>query len=200
VKKSKAWGIFSLEPPSKARVKEGLRTPPGIENVAGGAAVTVATEHRRHTRFPLTTFVEALDPTSNTQISGRSSDVSLGGCYVDTLNPFHEGTVIRIRLTKENISFEANAKVVFSQIGMGMGVAFLSAEKDQFQIYQKWINEFSGDASPAPNILDGEQGSGGSNDLHEEQFYVLNELVIALMRKGTLSEVEGKAMLKKLHR
>jgi len=48
-------------------------------------------------------------------------------------------------------------------------------------------------------MLDGEQGSG-SNDLHEEQFYVLNELVIRLMRKGTLTEVEGKAMLKKLHR
>jgi hypothetical protein len=192
--------MFSLEPPSKARVKEGLRTPPGTENVAGGAAVTVATEHRRHTRFALTAFVEALDPKSNTQISGRSSDVSLGGCYVDTLNPFHEGTVIRIRLTKENISFEANAKVVFSQIGMGMGVAFLSAEKDQFQIYQKWINQFSDNATPAPNMLDGEQGSAGNNDLHEEQFYVLNELVIALMRKGTLSEVEGKAMLKKLHR
>ena len=200
MKESKAWGIFSLEPPSKDRVKEGVRTPPGTENVPGSVAVTDATEHRRHARFPLTAFVEALDPKSNTQISGRSSDVSLGGCYVDTLNPFPEGTVIRIRLTKENVSFEANAKVIFSQIGMGMGVAFLSAEKDQFQIYQKWINQLSGNASPAPNMLDGEQGSVGSNDLPGEQFYVLNELVIALMRKGTLTEVEGKAMLKRLHR
>jgi hypothetical protein len=202
VKESKAWGIFSLKPPSKARVKEGLRTPPGTENVAGSVAVTVATEHRRHARFSLTAFVEALDPESNTQISGRSSDVSLGGCYVDTLNPFHEGTIIRIRLTKENVSFEANAKVVFSQIGMGMGVAFLSAEKDQFQIYQKWINQFSGDASPTtpPDLLDGEQGRGSSDDLHEEQSYVLNELVIALMRKGTLTEAEGKGMLKRLHK
>jgi hypothetical protein len=195
-------GIFSLEPPSKARVKEGLPPPPVAKNVAGSAAVTVATEHRRHARFSLTAFVEALDPKSNTQISGRSSDVSLGGCYVDTLNPFHEGTVIRIRLTKENVSFEANAKVVFSQIGMGMGVAFLSAEKDQFQIYQKWINQFSGDASPTtpPGLLDEEQGSSSSNNLHKEQSYVLNELVIALMRKGTLTEAEGKAMLKRLHR
>lgn len=193
-------GIFSLEPPSKDRVKEGLGTPPGTENVPGSVAVTDAIEHRRHERFPLTAFVEALDPKSNTQISGRSSDVSLGGCYVDTLNPFHEGTVIRIRLTKDNVSFEANAKVVFSQIGMGMGVAFLSAEKDQFQIYQKWINQFSGNASPAPDMLDAEQGSGGRNDLHIEEFLVLNDLVIALMRKGTLTEVEGKAMLKRLHK
>jgi hypothetical protein len=174
--------------------------PSGTKGVPVSAAVTDPPENRRHARFHFTAFVEALDPKSNTQISGRSSDVSLGGCYVDTLNPFSEGTVVRIRLTKDNVSFEANAKVVFSRIGMGMGVAFVSAEKDQFQIYRNWINQLSDDASPAPGLLDGEQVSGGSTDLHAEQSYVLNELVIALMRKGTLTEAEGKAMLKRLNR
>ena len=156
-------------------------------------------EHRRHVRFPLTAFVEALEPQSNTQISGRSSDVSLSGCYVDTLSPFPEGTIIRIRLTRENTSFEANAKVVFSQVGMGMGVAFTSAEKDQFRIYQEWIDKLSGDSSAKPNVLE-ERQSGGNTDSQGEQTYVLNELVIALMRKGVLTEVEGKGMLKRLHK
>ena len=35
-------------------------------------------------------------------------------------------------------------------------------------------------------------------NLREESNYVLNELIIALMRKGVLTEAEGKAMLKKL--
>jgi hypothetical protein len=83
---------------------------------------------------------------------------------------------------------------------MGMGVAFVSAEKDQFQIYEKWIDELSGNTSPAPNLLGGEQGSSGGTDSHEEQSYVLNELVIALMRRGTLTESEGKGMLKRLLR
>ena len=157
-------------------------------------------EHRRHVRFPLTAFVEALEPTSNTQISGRSSDVSLSGCYVDTLSPFPEGTVIRIRLTSENTSFEANAKVVYSQVGMGMGVAFTSAEKDQFRIYQGWIDKLSGNSSVKPNVLEDERQSGGNTDSQGEQTYVLNELVIALMRKGVLTEVEGKGMLKRLHK
>src|ERR1700687_3766475 len=117
---------------------------PRIEDKPISPAEVVSREHRRHARFPFTTSVEALEPKSNTQISGRSSDVSLGGCYVDALSPFPVGTIIRIRLTRENISFEANAKVVNSQNGMGMGVAFTSAEKDQFQIYQKWINQLSG--------------------------------------------------------
>lgn len=200
MKKSKAWGIFSLEPPSKTRVIEGLGLPSGRESAPVSGAVTDPPENRRHPRFPLTAYVEALDPNSNTQISGRSSDVSLGGCYVDTLNPFSEGTAVRIRLTKDNVSFEANAKVVYSQIGMGMGVAFVSAEKDQIRIYRNWINQLSGNASPAPDLLGDGQGSGASADLHEEQYYVLNDLVIALMRKGVLTEADGKAMLKRLHR
>ncbi len=144
------------------------------ENEHVGPTEPSSVEHRRHARFPLTATVEALEPQSNTQISGRSSDVSLSGCYVDTLSPFPEGTIIRIRLTRENTSFEANAKVVFSQVGMGMGVAFTSAEKDQ--------------------------QSGGNTDSQGEQTYVLNELVIALMRKGVLTEAEGKGMLKRLHK
>jgi hypothetical protein len=85
--------------------------PSGTQKAPVSTAATFLPEHRRHTRFPLTAFVEALEPKSDVQISGRSSDVSLSGCYVDTLNPFPEGTVIRIRLTRENVSFEANAKV-----------------------------------------------------------------------------------------
>ena len=180
--------------------KEDLGMSPPTENEHVSATEAPSPDHRRHQRFPLTAFVEALEPKSNAQISGRSSDVSLSGCYVDTLNPFPEGTVIRIRLTRENLSFEANAKVIFSQIGMGMGVAFTSAEKDQFRVYQKWIDELSGNSSTGLNVLEKEQQSGGDADPHGEQTYVLNELIIALMRKGVLTEVEGKAMLSKLHR
>jgi hypothetical protein len=34
----------------------------------------------------------------------------------------------------------------------------------------------------------------------DEQYYVLNELIISLMRKGVLTDAEGKAMLEKLLR
>jgi hypothetical protein len=171
----------------------------GTENESVGHGESVALERRRYARFPLVAFVEALEPKSNSQISGRTSDVSLGGCYVDTINPFPEGTVIRISLTKEKVSFEANAKVVFSQVGMGMGVAFTSAEKTQCRIYQKWIDQLSGNLSPELDVLEQKQQSGDDR-LKEEQYYVLDEVIIALMRKGVLTEVEGKAMLKRLHR
>jgi hypothetical protein len=173
---------------------------PHIEDEPINPAELVSLEKRRHVRYPFTALAETLEPKSNTQISGRSSDVSLSGCYVDTLSPFPEGTVIRIRLTRENRSFEANAKVISSQIGMGMGIAFTSAEKDQFRIFRTWIDQLSGNSSPEPNVLKTEEPGSASADSWEEQTCVLNELVIALMRKGVLTEVEGKAMLKRLHK
>jgi hypothetical protein len=169
-------------------------------NESEGHAESVAPERRRNARFPLTTLVEAFEPKSNTQISGRTSDISLDGCYVDTINPFTEGALIRITLTKDKLSFEANAKVVFSQVGMGMGVTFTSAEKKQSQIYQKWIDHLSGNLSPEPDALEQEQQGPVDAKLQEEEHYVLAELVIALMRKEVLTEVEGKAMLRRLHR
>jgi len=175
-----------------------------MSHTTGNESIThhksVALERRRNARFPLITIVEAFEPKSNTQVSGRTSDVSLSGCYVDTINPFSEGTIIRISLTREEVSFEANAKVVFSQIGMGMGVIFTSAEKMQFQIYRKWIDQVSGKLSSEPDVLEQTQPGGGDASLQEEQDSVLAEVVIALMRKGVVTESEGKTMLKKLHR
>jgi hypothetical protein len=43
-----------------------------------------------------------------------------------------------------------------------------------------------------------EQDHRGGNTDNNEQQYVLNELIIALMRKQILTDTEGKAMLKKL--
>jgi hypothetical protein len=171
-----------------------------IGNKSVGHANSVAPERRRHPRFPLVAHVEAFEPKSNMQISGRTSDISLEGCYVDTINPFSEGAVIRITLTRDKLSYEANATVVFSQVGMGMGVTFTSAEKKQFQIYQKWIDQLGGNLSPEPDVLEQETQGHGDSNLQEEKYYVLAELVIALMRKEILTEVEGKAMLMRLHR
>jgi hypothetical protein len=187
-----------LEPPSETDVREVLGMSPRTENELLSTAGPSLAEHRRHARFPLTALVEVLEPESNVQILGRSSDVSLSGCYVDTLNPFPAGTIIRVRLTRDSTTFEANAKVVNSQMGMGMGIAFTSAEKDQFQIYQKWIDKISGNSSPE-ELVEKPKG-GAAADFYREQYYVLNDLVVALMRKGVLEEAEGKAMLDKLHK
>ena len=157
-------------------------------------------ERRRHLRFPFTASVEAIEIQSRVKLSGRISDLGLGGCYVDTINPFALGTVIKIRLTKEKVTFEADAKVVFSQVGMGMGVAFISAVPQQVRIFQKWLNELAGKSLPELDVPEEAEAGSVLADSTKNQDFVLGELLIALMRKGVLSEAEGKEMLQKLYR
>jgi hypothetical protein len=157
-------------------------------------------ERRRNLRYPFTASVDAVEPKSNAKISGRTSDISLGGCYVDTITPFPVETIIKIRLTKERVTFEADAKVVLSKVGMGMGVAFISAAPQQIRIFQKWINGIKGISSPELDVLEQIENNAIQENSKNEQDYVLIELLIALMRKGILSDAEGKAMLQKLYR
>src|ERR1700686_3735242 len=148
-------------------------------------------ERRRNLRYPFTASVDAVEPKSNAKISGRTSDISLGGCYVDTINPFPVETIIKIRLTKERVTFEADAKVVLSKVGMGMGVAFISAVPQQIRIFQNWINGVNGNSSPEQDMPEQIEKNATQENSKNEQDYVIMEHVIALIKKGDLSNAEG---------
>jgi hypothetical protein len=164
---------------------------------------TVTAERRGHLRFPFTASVEAIEPKSGTRINGRSTDLGLGGCYVDSLSPFAVGTVVKIRITKNDECFDAKAMVTFSQVGMGMGLSFVASEPQQSALFQRWVIESSGGGSEQvkeDREAPVSKSAGPHEALHAEQVDVLNALVIALMRKGLLAEREGREMLRKLHR
>ena len=93
-------------------------------NSAGQRAERRHADRRRDLRYPFTAAVEVFEPQSQTKLNGRTPDISVGGCYVDTINPLPVSTSIKIRLTKDGIIFEADAKVVLCHAGMGMGVCF----------------------------------------------------------------------------
>lgn len=98
-------------------------------------------ERRRNTRYAFTADVELLEPNSGIAIPGRTADLSRGGCYVDTINPFPADTVVKLRLTKWDRSFEAQAKVVYSAAGMGMGLMFVTVDREQRLTMECWIAE-----------------------------------------------------------
>jgi hypothetical protein len=157
-------------------------------------------ERRRQPRFPFTAAVEAMDPLSHSTISARTSDLGPGGCYVDTMNPFAVGTAFKIRLTKDGVTFEADAKVIFSQVGMGMGVVFTSAVPQQVLIFQNWLYELTGKSLPDLEPSGESEAGPVVANLAKDTNFVLDELLIALTKKRVLSEVEGKAMLQMLRR
>jgi hypothetical protein len=162
-------------------------------------------ERRRHIRHPFTATVDAIEPKSQAKVVGRTSDISSGGCYIDTISPFPVGTLIDIRLSKEGLTFKADATVILAQVGMGMGVAFRSAEQEHIRILQKWLNELQGvpsteaEASVSPQASPKPVSPSPANATSSEH-HVLQELLLTLMRKGILSDDEGIAMIKKLPR
>jgi hypothetical protein len=159
-----------------------------------------AHERRRHVRYPFTATVEAVEPKSQTRINGRTSDLSRGGCYVDTISSFPVGSIVRMRLTKETRSFEAPAEVVYSLVGMGMGVKFTDGDPEQLWILEKWVGELSGDLLPEPEPERPSDQSCAEGNPCNEGNDVLAELVMELMRQRVLSDAKCKAMLEKLKR
>jgi len=85
-------------------------------------------------RCPFVASAEVTELHSGTLLSGRSSELGLGGCYVDSLNPFPEGMLVGFRLLRDQGVFEAKAKVVYCDPVFGMGLAFTEITPDQRSI------------------------------------------------------------------
>jgi hypothetical protein len=131
-------------------------------------------------------------------MNARTSNLGRGGCYVDAFSPFPVNAPVKLQLTCEKRSFTANAIVTNSRTGMGMGLKFTEIEPEQLPVLEKWLGELSG-AVPREPEASLEAGWCAKPESSRGQWYVLNELIVTLMRKGALSDSEGKSMLQKLN-
>ena len=100
-------------------------------------------ERRRHPRFPIIADAEVTEIATETKLSAKTSDLSVGGCFLDMLNPSPEGTEIAVRIFHGDSTFSARGKVVFVFPNMGMGVMFTDVPASQQAILQKWLGELS---------------------------------------------------------
>ena len=92
-------------------------------------------------RCPLVATAEVTDLHSGTLLSARTSELGLGGCYVDALNPFPKGTPVTLKIHRDQGVFETKAKVVYCDPQFGMGLAFTEMTPDQRSILENWLAE-----------------------------------------------------------
>ncbi|HWO37448.1 MAG TPA: PilZ domain-containing protein [Candidatus Acidoferrum sp.] len=90
-------------------------------------------------RCALVASVEVTESHSGTKLSARISELGVGGCYVDALNPFPEGALVRLRILRDQGVFETKAKVVYCDPRFGMGLAFLEVTPDQRSLLENWL-------------------------------------------------------------
>jgi c-di-GMP-binding flagellar brake protein YcgR len=100
-------------------------------------------ERRRAPRYPIIADAEITEIASETKLSARTSDLSVGGCFLDMLNPSPEGTEIAVRISHADTTFTARGKVVFLFPNMGMGVMFTSVPASQQAVLEKWLEDLS---------------------------------------------------------
>lgn len=164
------------------------------------AAALKPEERRKHPRYPFTAAAEVVESQTDARVTGRSSDLAIGGCFIDAMSPFPAGTLVVVRLAYDQRKFEAKARVVYSQNSMGMGLAFTQVEPEQKWVLEQWLGELSGQPAAKLKVVESEGAAAPAPTAggHDEPRYVLNELIVTLIRKGVLTDKEGKALLQKL--
>jgi hypothetical protein len=154
---------------------------------------------RAQERFPFTAAAEVYELRSQTRVKGRCSDLSSGGCYIDVISPFPAGALVRVRIERENIEFEAAAVVAYAHECMGMGLAFTEMKSEHREVLRFWIGELNGEQPCPPEVFTPEQEARGI-DSDANMRLVTNELIYLLVRKKIITENEGAELLRGMFR
>ena len=119
---------------------------------------------------------------------------------MDTINPFPKDSPIRLSITRDNVSFKTQGKVAYSNLGMGMGVLFTTAEPDQLQSLGKWLTELSGGKPAAQPPPVAKIQTESAKNVDTELRKIFSDLVSVLNVKNILNDSEAMALLRKLSR
>jgi hypothetical protein len=151
-------------------------------------------DRRSVNRYPFSASAKVMELRSQALVTGRSSDLGLGGCYIDIISTFAMDSIVRVRLEHEKKVFEALATVVYTQPSIGMGLSFTKIEPKNELILREWVAEISGERLQNPDfkpVISGEELLSRLSAVQK----ILGETIELMVRKGVLSEMEGEKLL-----
>ncbi len=149
-------------------------------------------ERRAAERHMFTAGAEVVELKSGARFSTRTTDLGPGGCFVDTTVPFPIGSIVRVTLNKGKTAFETAGTVVYSQHGLGMGIAFSELSDEKRLELADWIAGVTGERHVAHEIA---RAPKDSNPQKGHEFVALVRLVRLMIGKGILTEAEGTSVL-----
>ena len=150
---------------------------------------TKTAERRLKKRHPFSATSEITELTSGARLASRAADLSMQGCYLDSLNPFAVGTRIRVRIVWEGAELTCAAVVRDSQPGLGMGVSFANLDDARKEILQGWISKLDSEgASDAGQLSISESRELGPTNASKEK--LATKLIELLQKKGLLNASE----------
>ena len=103
-------------------------------------AVESAPTGKRAPRYPFVARIKATDVISEMQLDGLTTDLSEGGCRIVTRKgPFSPGTQILLEITKDGVSLQTHATVIYNLKDQFMGLCFAEIPPDQTAVLAGWI-------------------------------------------------------------
>jgi hypothetical protein len=95
---------------------------------------------RRYTiRYPFAGDVELIDMETGKQVTGVTSDISLGGCFVCTSKTLPQNTRARMRLTRKGQVLDTLVVVRIVKPRIGLGIEFFDLEPPNDRVLSAWI-------------------------------------------------------------
>jgi CheY-like chemotaxis protein len=141
---------------------------------------------------------EPLPPDPDVVTQCRLTDLSLGGCYVETESPFPECAAITLCLKAEATEVRLEGTVRVMHPGFGMGIEFaLRTAKDRTQLEQ-FIGVLAGQPGTPPAALVTPLALAANDDSTGSRAEDLEDPLVELLRRHqSLSQEE---FLRELHR
>ena len=165
----------------------------GKKGKSGSKSASTSEAERRGThRHTVTASAEVVELGSGAKFSTRTTDLGPGGCFVDTMVPFPVGADVRVKVHKGRTQFETGGLVVYSQAGLGMGIAFSDMEPTQRAALDAWLAELTGEKQSAAHESSYAGEARASRTTDKAAFVRLVRLLIS---KGLLTEAEGASVL-----
>lgn len=96
-------------------------------------------------RLPFAAEVRAAELHSGREIWAETANLSKGGCYVRTREPFSQGTLLAIEIRHNGAHFLTDAMVAYTLESNGMGLSFLNVPADELPILEQWLHSAGGE-------------------------------------------------------
>jgi len=95
-------------------------------------------------RLAFAAEVRATELHSGREIWGETANLSKGGCYVRTREPFSQGTLLAIEIRHHGEHFLTDAMVAYTLKSNGMGLSFLNVPANELPILEQWLSSAGG--------------------------------------------------------
>lgn len=168
-------------------------------------------ERRTARRYPCDLGAQILQSGAEVKLWSRCTDISEGGCYIDSRSPLAVNAQFQLTMFLESDTLTMPAVVRTSFPGMGMGVSFQFASEDEAVILRRFLRQKFGELEaecergektgfPAleklSECVEQLRAWAAGTELEEDDRGAVEEFAFSLRQElqGLRAEINGRAM------